>query len=144
MAVAGGAVAALILVNAYKLHYLLLPVGAVRTRASLVPYRPSAPPVNADQFFFAVSVARIRSGSWIVDGWVQGRNGHRLTDPLIDRLWGAKDPLAWLHSHDASAWIRYQPGGHYWALQGLESGALLVLALVLAVVTVLVVRRSST
>ena len=101
-------------------------------------------PVNAGQFFCALDVARVRSGSWIVDGWVQDRNGHRLTDPVIDRLWGTKDPLAWLTSHDATAWIRYQPGGHYWALQGLESGALLVLALVPAVVTVLVVRRSST
>ena len=53
-------------------------------------------------------------------------------------------PEAWVASHDASAWIRYQPGGHHWALQGLESGALLVLSLVLAASTLFLVRRSST
>ena len=144
MAVAGGAVAALVLVNAYQLHDVLLNTGAILTRVRLLAPQAYPPAVNADRFFFILPVAGVRSGSWIVDGWVRNRNGHRMTDPAIDRLWSSEKPQAWLASQHATAWIRYQPGGHFWALQGLETGVLLALALALAAATVVLIRRSST
>ena len=145
MAVAGGASAAVILVNAWNLHDLLLTVGAIVARTRLVPYQSYSPRSTNDlPFFFNSSAARVPAGGWVVDGWFRDRSGHRLSGIALGQVYRAKSPEAWVASHDASAWIRYQPGGHYWALQGLESGALLVLSLVLAASTLFLVRRSST
>jgi hypothetical protein len=147
MAVAGGAIATLVLVNAWKLHGLLLTTGAVVTRTRLLADQLYALPlINSEQFFFGGSLARAPAGSWVLDGWFAGRNGHRLTGAALNPLYllKARQQQAWVGRHHVSVWISYQPGHHYWALQGLESSVLLILALTLAAATVVLIRRSST
>jgi hypothetical protein len=147
MAVAGGAITALVLVNAWKLHGLLLTTGAVVTRTRLLADQFYALPLtNGEQFFFGGSLARAPAGSWVLDGWFADRNGHRLTGAALNPLYSLKasQQQAWLARHQASVWITYQPGRHFWVLQGLESGVLLALALALAAATVVLIRRSST
>ena len=146
MAVTGGAAVILVLVAARKLHGLLLAIGPVVTRTALLsgPYH-ALPLTNGAEYFFGGSVARVPAGGWVLDGWFAGRNGHRLTGAALDPLYRLKTPQqqAWMASHHASAWISYQPGGHFWVLQGLDTGVLLALALALAAATMFLVRRSS-
>lgn len=146
MAAAGGGAVILVLVTAWKLQGLLLTAGAVATRTALLNGQYALPLTNGAEYFFGGSVARVPAGSWILDGWFADRNGHRLTGAALNSLYSFKAPRQpdWLASHHASVWISYQPGSHFWALQSLESGVLLVLALALAAVTMLVIRRSST
>ena len=147
MAAAGGGAVILVLVTGWKLQGLLLTAGAVVTRTVLLNGQYYALPLtNGAEYFFGGSVARSPAGSWILDGWFTDRNGHRLTGAALNPLYSLKAPQqqAWLASHHATVWISYQPADHFWALQGLESVVLLMLALALAAIAVFLVRRSST
>lgn len=147
MAATGGAVTVLVLVNAWRLHGLLLTTGAVVSRTRLLAGQfYTLPLTNVATYFFGGSVARAPAGSWVLDGWFADRGGHRLTGAALNPLYARKAPQqqAWVASQHASVWISYQPGRHFWVLQGLEGGVLLVLALALAVTAVVLIRRSST
>ena len=86
--------------------------------------------------------------SWQVDTWFENAAGHRLSQSQVFNLFtpssngaepidfGAR--LAKLHYTD---WVSYQPASRFWHFQTVEASTYVVVALLLAVGTVLWLRR---
>ena len=83
------------------------------------------------------------STDWTLSQWWVDPVGHRLGRSAYNALvrLHAADPSAWLVAHHYVQWQSYQPAGRFWTFQAVEAGALCLLALALAAVTVWLVRR---
>jgi hypothetical protein len=87
----------------------------------------------------ANGAAAIRGG-WVVNSWIAAPHG-RIVSP--DALWSLKASrqLAWVTSHHLTLWVSYQTDGRFWLFQGVEGGAAVLLAALLAAATVWLVRH---
>jgi ABC-type transport system involved in multi-copper enzyme maturation permease subunit len=65
----------------------------------------------------------------------QANAGNGATPPSLDQF------NAYLAQHHYSAWVSYRPNGWFWHFQTVEASGYAILAILLAVATVLVLRR---
>jgi hypothetical protein len=134
---------------------------AVRLRGALLSFHPltakttpgvlqvcgttctqSVPP--PDQVYGAMT-----RGGYTVSGWFTGPAGQRLSAAAANRI-VARMPTriaisdhvhAWLAARHLTYWLAYQPASRYLLFQWAEFGLLLTASAMLAVMTVVVVRR---
>lgn len=99
----------------------------------------------------------VPSGSWLVQGWLTGPHGRRLTPAATTRVFErlalafrsaqsgvpAHSPVNWLSLHGYLYQLAYQPPGRYWVFQLIATAGLVVAAALLAAGAVLLVRRRS-
>lgn len=86
---------------------------------------------------------QIRSGdNWVLDSFLVGPNGHRLTDADEFTLFGGGlVDDADLAQHGLRQAVSYHPASRFWDFQLIESGIFLALALVLVLLAIWRVRR---
>jgi hypothetical protein len=86
----------------------------------------------------------------LVSNWIQDAAGHHVDfrqlfqQAIIDNHGTPPSPdqlNAYLAQHHYSHWISYRPNGWFWHFQTVEASSYLILATLLAVVTVLLLRR---
>lgn len=89
--------------------------------------------------------------SWIVDQWIQEPSGRRI--PLAEVIQqiigngthaGKVSPHTinqWLSQHHYTRWFTYQPNLRFWHFQLVEASAYTLVALLLAILTVMWLRR---
>ena len=91
---------------------------------------------------------------WVLNRWTTGPDGQVLSGAAmgraVARMHAALGPqtspaaaMHWLARHGYVTWQRYQPASRFWHFQLIESGWLLVLALLLGAATIWLVRRRS-
>lgn len=89
----------------------------------------------------------ITKGGWTIGSWIQDAAGHhvsgsRLLAQARANGVGSEDSFrAWLARHHYSRWVSYQPESRFWHFQAVEAGAYVVLAAILAALTIWWVRR---
>ncbi|HMK92905.1 MAG TPA: hypothetical protein VK576_07890, partial [Thermoleophilia bacterium] len=93
-----------------------------------------------------VDAAAKFSTEWTLSQWWVDPHGHRLGQAAFNAIARAhaSDPSGWLTRHGYVLWESYQPVGRFWTFQVVEAGALVALAVVLAGLTVWLVRRRAT
>lgn len=113
------------------------PITASGAPAKAAVSGSGAVPVNAD----------------VVNNWIQNASGQHFS---FDRLFGqaiagnggaipSPDRFdAWLTQHHYSQWVSYRPNGWFWHFQIVEATGYAVLAVLLAIATVLLLRRRAT
>lgn len=111
------------------------------------------------QHYQAPLVARLsapagRGVPWVLSRWWTGPDGRvvpttrmyrevtRMRAALGSRS-GPAEAMRWLARHGYLGWQRYQPAGRFWHFQLIESGGLVVLAVLLGAATIWLVRRRS-
>jgi hypothetical protein len=86
----------------------------------------------------------------VIHNWIQDSAGHHVSfDDLFQQaIVGTGGTVsspdqfdAWLTQHHYSQWVSYQPNTWFWHFQAVEACGYALLALVLAVATVLILRR---
>jgi ABC-type transport system involved in multi-copper enzyme maturation permease subunit len=86
----------------------------------------------------------------VITNWIQDSAGHHVGfDQLFQQAIvgnGGKIPTsdqfsAWMTQHHYSQWVSYQPNSWFWHFQTVEASGYAVVAILLAVATVLVLRR---
>jgi hypothetical protein len=80
------------------------------------------------------------SSPWILGTWFTGPGGHPASQSVINQYLDNPSPKASLPPGYAE-WTRYIPVSHFWPMQLLEAGWLLVLSILLVAATVRLVRR---
>jgi len=97
-------------------------------------------------------------GSWLVQGWLTGPDGQRLSTAAANIVLGKmynsiktpfpsqssdSDPSHWFLIHHYSYWMSYQPASRYWIFQVVAAAILLGFAALLVLATLRVIRRRS-
>jgi hypothetical protein len=86
----------------------------------------------------------------VIHNWIQNPAGHHFDfDPLFQQAIvgnGGVIPSpdqfdVWMAQHHYSQWVSYQPNSWFWHFQTVEAAGYAILALLLAVATVLLLRR---
>jgi ABC-type transport system involved in multi-copper enzyme maturation permease subunit len=85
----------------------------------------------------------------VVNHWFQDAAGHHVGfDQLFQQASAGNGPPlspdqfnAYLAQHHYSAWVSYRPNGWFWHFQTVEASGYAILAILLAVATVLILRR---
>jgi len=86
----------------------------------------------------------------VIHAWLQNAAGHHVSfdqiqQQVIASNHGTPPPLdqfnAWMNQHHISQWVSYQPDNWFWHYQTIEATGYAVLATLLAVATVLMLRR---
>jgi hypothetical protein len=156
MAATAAGMGALLVVTFWKLNALLLGVHPLVTQdnaqASAAGLATTAAPARLLDVPLGVSSGPVSPGppgSLLLRGWYAGPDGHRLTGAAAEALINAyqrpstgRNWPEWLSRHHDRLLVSYQPAGRYWICQGVEAGALLLLALLLSAATVWLVVRS--
>ena len=98
----------------------------------------------------AIASSHVPFNANVISNWIQNPAGHHAS---LDQLFqqaiagnGGAIPSpdqfqAYLTTHNDSQWVSYQPNGWFWHFQTIEASGYAVLAILLAVATVLIVRR---
>ncbi|HEY3958031.1 MAG TPA: ABC transporter permease subunit [Streptosporangiaceae bacterium] len=145
MAVTAAAVGALTGATYWKLNGLLTGLAPVTQRGRLAPYTSQSGLANSVPLTPGGGLVATPRGSWPVNVWLTTAQGHPVSfsSPRLYPLWMLKEPAqpGWLGRHHLALWVSYEPGGRFWAFQAIEGGGCLLLALILAAVTVWLVRR---
>jgi ABC-type transport system involved in multi-copper enzyme maturation permease subunit len=98
----------------------------------------------------AIASSHVPFNANVIDNWIQNSSGHHVNfDQLFQRAIvgnGGTIPSpdqfdAWMTQHHYSQWVSYQPNNWFWHFQTIEAGGYLTLAILLAVATVLILRR---
>jgi hypothetical protein len=92
------------------------------------------------------------ASAWTLGSWYTGRSGQTVPGYIVNTACPGPGPgnstpgapLSCLPQHGYSQWWSYQPASRYWPFQGIESGGLLLLAILLAAATIWLVRRRAT
>lgn len=89
--------------------------------------------------------------SWVVDQWIQEPSGRRTTlADVIQQIIGTHPHAGkvspqtinhWLSQHHYTQWFTYQPDLRFWHFQLTEASAYTLIALLLAILTVIWLRR---
>jgi hypothetical protein len=86
----------------------------------------------------------------VITNWIQNPAGHHASfDPLFQQAIAANSGTipspdqfqAYLTTHHYSQWVSYQPNNWFWHFQIIEASGYAILAILLAVATVLILRR---
>jgi hypothetical protein len=88
---------------------------------------------------------------WTLGSWYSGRGGQVLDPIMVDHTCPGPGPYSsspgsgpqCLPQHGITQWWSYQPPSRYWPFQGIEGGALLVLAVALIAATIWLVHRKA-
>jgi hypothetical protein len=156
MAATAAGAGVLLVATFWKLYGLLLGAHPLITQdnaqASAAGLATTAAPVRLLDVPLGASAGHMNPGppgSLLLRGWYAGPDGRRLTGAPAEALINAyqrspagRDWAAWLSRHHDTFLVSYQPAGRYWIFQGVEAGALLLLALLLGAATVWLVVRS--
>jgi hypothetical protein len=156
MAATAAGAGVLLAATFWKLYGLLLGVHPLITQdnaqASAAGLATTAAPVRLLDVPLGASAGHMNPGppgSLLLRGWYAGPDGRRLTGAPAEALINAyqrspagRDWAAWLSRHHDTFLVSYQPAGRYWIFQGVEAGALLLLALLLGAATIWLVVRS--
>lgn len=137
---------ALVIVPFRELHALLLSVGT-RTAADL-PLAGGGTGQGPLGLPAIPWTAPGPSGSWIVSGWFTGPVGRPLSaaaatavENQISNLNSSDSVASWLTQHDYGYVISYLPASQFPVVQGIEAGALLLLAFAFAAAALRLVRH---
>jgi hypothetical protein len=92
------------------------------------------------------------SSAWTLGSWYTGRGGQVIPAYVVNVACPGPGPYnstpgapqQCMPQHGYTQWWSYQPATRYWPFQGIEGGALLLLAIMLAAATVWLVRRRAT
>ena len=126
-----------------KFTGLLTSVSPLHARTSLVPATFTAGP--GSNTLIGGAAAAAPRGGWALDAWFTAPGGRivPVDSGALSPLWNLKPSAqpGWLASHHLTPWVSYQSAGRFWAFQGIEGGAAVLLALLLAAATVWLVRR---
>ena len=98
----------------------------------------------------AISSSHVPFNANVITNWIQDAAGHHVSfEQLFQQaIVGNGGTLpspdqfdAYLAQHHYSQWVSFQPNGWFWHFQTVEASGYAILAIVLAVATVLVIRR---
>jgi hypothetical protein len=102
-------------------------------------YYPVAVVTGNSKIFSQFQTPSMPGYPWILSSWVTGPGGKPASQPVANRILngppGASVPPGY------TEWNRWIPLSHYWPMQFIEAGWLLVLSIALFVATVSLVRR---
>jgi ABC-type transport system involved in multi-copper enzyme maturation permease subunit len=85
-----------------------------------------------------------------INHWIQNSDGQHVSpDQVFQQAIASNGGTipspdqfeTWMTNHHYSQWVSYQPNGWFWHFQTVEASAYVILAILLALATVLVVRR---
>lgn len=86
----------------------------------------------------------------VTSNWIQSPAGHRVTLKQVisqvraDNAGAMADPKSvhtWMTQHHYTQWAAYRPNSWFWHFQAIEASAYCIVAILLALTTVLVLRR---
>ena len=101
----------------------------------------------------AIAASHMPYNANVIHTWLQNAAGHHVSfdqvqQQVIAAYRGTPPPLdqfnAWMAEHHISEWVSYQPNKWFWHYQTIEATGYLVLAVLLALATVLILRRRAT
>lgn len=145
MAVTAAGVGALAAVTYWKLNGLLTGLAPVTRPGRLAPYTGQSSLANSVPLMPGGGLVPTPRGSWPVNVWLTTAHGQTISSfsSRLSPLWLLKERAqpGWLARHHLTLWVSYEPAGRFWALQAVEGGACLLLALVLAAATIWLVRH---
>jgi ABC-type transport system involved in multi-copper enzyme maturation permease subunit len=114
-------------------------------------YYPVAVVTSNTKIFTQFSTPSLPGYPWILSTWVTGPGGKAASQSVANRILNGPGPNAILHGPGPSAgasmppgyteWTRWIPLSHFWPMQFIEAGWLLVLSVALFAATVSLVRR---
>jgi hypothetical protein len=89
------------------------------------------------------------SSAWTLSSWFTGRGGQTVPGYIVNTACPGAGPLdstpgappQCMPQHGYTQWWSYQPSDRFWPFQGIESGGLLLLAILLVAGTIWLVRR---
>jgi hypothetical protein len=89
------------------------------------------------------------SSAWTLGSWYTGRGGQVVSGDIVDVACPGPGPYnsapgaapQCMSQHGYTQWWSYQPATRYWPFQGIEGGALLLLAILLVAATIWLVHR---
>lgn len=143
MAATAATGAILLWLNMGKLTGMLTSVSPLHARTTLVPGGlPGVFYAGSGSGAIGGSTLATPRGSWVLSSWLTAPGG-RTVSWNTTSFWSLKPSrqLAWVTSHHLTAWITYQSAGRFWLFQGIEGGAAVLIALLLAAGTVWLVRH---
>jgi hypothetical protein len=120
--------------------YLVVRLGAWALRGQ---YPLSVVTANAKQFT-AFGTPSQPGFPWILNSWVTGPGGKPASNAILNKV---HDTLGGVGSQPVSVpkgytiWTKWIPMNHYWPMQLIEAGGLLVLAVAIGAAAVWLVRR---
>ena len=97
-----------------------------------------------------IAASHVPFNANVIHNWVQNAAGHHVSFELIEQQViaanrGTPPPLdqfnAWMTQHHISQWVSYQPNNWFWHYQTIEATGYAALAVLLAVATVVILRR---
>ena len=98
----------------------------------------------------AITGSHVPFNANVINVWEQNASGHHISFGQIEQQAiaanGGTPPSLhqfqdWMTQHHYSEWVSYQPNNWFWHFQTIEATVYIIVAVVLAVATVLVLRR---
>lgn len=147
MASTAACIAALAALTWWQLDNLLLGIAPLTARTA--PYYaapgPGQGPITLNAY--ALRDTGRLTGGWLVSGWFTGPGRQQMTARVYRHVNNAMPgnngaaQMRWLARHHDGFWVTYQAAGRFWAFQGIDGAALVLVALILGAVAVWLVRR---
>ncbi len=105
-------------------------------------YYPVAVVTSNSKIFSQFQTPSLPGFPWILTTWVTGPGGQPASQSVASRILNGPGPSAGASVPQGyTEWNRWIPLSHYWPMQFIEAGWLLVLSIALFVATVALVRR---